>query len=213
MSTALYVVRYTASGYLLWNFSRPATWVAKSVFGLVKWMIPYKMQKFGIRLGPFFKLFLHLSYNYLKLKNNETLGDFAEHLAQNWADWHMMGHFSWKLVFVWVYFQVPLQHQARQKKKKKSLSYFPLSWAMFPSNNAGFLQCDDSFPYFFPFFTPNHKISWKGASCLACLSCFLLFVLFFCCLFIFLFIYFLSLASKSTWYMDWCHMIDSMANF
>ena len=36
---------------------------------------------------------------------------FVQNLAQNWADWYMNGLlFLEKLVFVWVYFQIPWRH-------------------------------------------------------------------------------------------------------
>ena len=46
-----------------------------------------------------------------KKKKKKKSGDFAQHLAQNWFDWYMNGSlFLEKLVFVWVYFQIPLRH-------------------------------------------------------------------------------------------------------
>ena len=43
--------------------------------------------------------------------NLENSGDFAQILAKNWTDWYMNGSlFLEKLVFVWVYFQIPWQH-------------------------------------------------------------------------------------------------------
>ena len=63
-------------------------------------------------MGRFFKIFPNLSQNWLKSnKIYEKSGDFAQYLAQNWFDWYMNGSlFLEKLVFVWVYFQIPLRH-------------------------------------------------------------------------------------------------------
>ena len=41
----------------------------------------------------------------------EKSGDFAQNLAQNWADWYMNGSlFVEKMVSVWVYFQILQRH-------------------------------------------------------------------------------------------------------
>ena len=41
----------------------------------------------------------------------EKICNFVQNLAQNRADWYMNGLlFLEKLVFVWVYFQIPWQH-------------------------------------------------------------------------------------------------------
>ena len=43
-------------------------------------------------MGRFFKIFPNLSQNWLKFKKIlEKSGDFAQNLAQNWADWYMNG--------------------------------------------------------------------------------------------------------------------------
>ena len=57
-------------------------------------------------------IFQTLSQNWLKFKNIlEKIGNFVQNLAQNWADWYMNGLlFLEKLVFVWVYFQIPWRH-------------------------------------------------------------------------------------------------------
>ena len=63
-------------------------------------------------MGRFFKIWPNLSQNWLKFKKIlEKIGNFVQNLAQNWADWYMNGLlFLEKLVFVWVYFQIPGQH-------------------------------------------------------------------------------------------------------
>ena len=41
----------------------------------------------------------------------EKIGNFVQNLAQNWADWYTNGLlFLEKLVFVWVFFQIPWRH-------------------------------------------------------------------------------------------------------
>ena len=63
-------------------------------------------------MGRFFKIWPNLSQNWLKFKKIlEKIGNFVQNLAQNWADWYMNGLlFLEKLVFVWVYFQIPWRH-------------------------------------------------------------------------------------------------------
>ena len=57
-------------------------------------------------MGWFFKILPNLSQNWLKFKKI-----IVQNLAQNWADWFMNGLlFLEKLVFVWVYFQIPWRH-------------------------------------------------------------------------------------------------------
>ena len=50
--------------------------------------------------------------NWLKFKKIlEKIGNFVQNLAQNWANWYVNGLlFLVKLVFVWVYFQIPWWH-------------------------------------------------------------------------------------------------------
>ena len=49
----------------------------------------------------------------------------VQNLAQNWADWYMNGLlFLEKLVFVWVYFQIPWRHIPTKTK----LEYPPWIW-------------------------------------------------------------------------------------
>ena len=56
-------------------------------------------------MGRFFKIWPNLR------KFWEKNGNFVQNLAQNWADWYMNGLlFFEKLVFVWVYFQIPWRH-------------------------------------------------------------------------------------------------------
>ena len=63
-------------------------------------------------MGRFFKIWPNLSQNWLKFKKIlEKNCNFVQNLTQNWADWYMNGLlFLEKLVFVWVYFQIPWQH-------------------------------------------------------------------------------------------------------
>ena len=63
-------------------------------------------------MGQFFKIWPNLSQNWLKFKKIlRKIGSFVQNLAQNWADWYMNGLlFLEKLVFVWVYFQIPWRH-------------------------------------------------------------------------------------------------------
>ena len=60
----------------------------------------------------FFKIWPNLSQNWLKFKKIlEKIGNFVQNLAQNWVDWFMNGlRFLEKVVFVWVYFQIPWRH-------------------------------------------------------------------------------------------------------
>ena len=47
----------------------------------------------------------------------EKSGDFAQDLAQNWADLYINGSlFLEKLVFVWVYFQILRRHLPTKTK-------------------------------------------------------------------------------------------------
>ena len=69
----------------------------------------------------------HLVYEWYKMQNLvyervdfhnfpkkiwEKYGDFVQNLVQNWAVWYMNGSlFLWKkMLFVWVYFQIPQRH-------------------------------------------------------------------------------------------------------
>ena len=63
-------------------------------------------------MGRFFKIWPNLSQNWLKFRKIlEKMGNFVQNLAQNWVDWYMNGLlFLEKLVFVWVYFQIPWRH-------------------------------------------------------------------------------------------------------
>ena len=61
------------------------TWVAKSA----SWHMndPLKNAKIGYMNGLIFQKFCQ---NWLKFKKIlEKLGDFAQNLAQNWADWYI----------------------------------------------------------------------------------------------------------------------------
>ena len=52
-----------------------------------------------------------------KIKILENPGNFNQNWGQNWADWYMNGSiFLEKLVFVWVYFQIPQQHVITKTK-------------------------------------------------------------------------------------------------
>ena len=63
-------------------------------------------------MGRFFKIWPRLSQNWLKFKKIlEKICNFVQNLTQNWAIWYMNGLlFLEKLVFVWVYFQIPWRH-------------------------------------------------------------------------------------------------------
>ena len=67
-------------------------------------MTPYKMQNLVYEWVIF--------QNFAKFEPKlEKIGNFVQNLAQNWADWYMNGLlFLEKLVFVWVYFQIPWRH-------------------------------------------------------------------------------------------------------
>ena len=70
-------------------------------------------------MGQFFKIFPNLSQDWLKFKKIlEKLGDFAQNLAQNWTNWYMNRSLFQveKLVFVWVYVQIPRQHVPSKTK-------------------------------------------------------------------------------------------------
>ena len=70
------------------------------------------MQNLVYEWVNFSKFGQNLSQNWLKFKKIlEKIGYFVQNLAQNWADWYMNGLlFLEKLVFVWVYFQIPWRH-------------------------------------------------------------------------------------------------------
>ena len=63
-------------------------------------------------MGRFFKNFPNMSQNWFKFKKIlEKSGDFAQILAQNWANWYMNESlFLEELIFVWVYFHIPWWH-------------------------------------------------------------------------------------------------------
>ena len=69
-------------------------------------------------MGWIFKSSPNLSQNWLKFKKIwEKSGDFDQNLAKNWTDWYMNGSlFLEKLVFVWVYFQIPWRHLPTKTK-------------------------------------------------------------------------------------------------
>ena len=98
-----------------------------SKISLLVYEWPLLNAKFSIWMDRFFKIFPNLSQNWLKfLKENKILeksgpGDFAQNLAQNWADWYMNGSLFRglcleTLVFVWVYFQIPRRHVPTKTK-------------------------------------------------------------------------------------------------
>ena len=62
--------------------------------------------------GLIFQKFPKWSQNWLKFKKIlEKSGDFAQNFAKNGTEWYMNGSpFLEKLVFVWVYFQIPWRH-------------------------------------------------------------------------------------------------------
>ena len=63
-------------------------------------------------MGRFFKIWPNLSQNWFKFKKIlEKNNDFVQIWPINLADWYMNGLlFLEKLVFVWVYFQIPWRH-------------------------------------------------------------------------------------------------------
>ena len=97
-----------------------------SKINLLVYEWPLLKCKSGIWMGWFFKIWPNLSQNWLKFKKIlEKIGNFVQNLAQNWADWYMNGLlFLEKLVFVWVYFQIPWRHIPTKTK----LEYPPGTW-------------------------------------------------------------------------------------
>ena len=107
------------------------------------WMTPYKMQnllyewvdfskfcqnwlKFKKILEKICNFVQNLAQNWLKFKKIvEKICNFVQNLAQNWADWYMNGlFFLEKLVFVWVYFQIPWWHIPTKIKLEYPLGSF-----------------------------------------------------------------------------------------
>ena len=76
-------------------------------------------------MGRFFKIWPNLSQNWLKFKKIlEKIGNFVQNLTKNWADWNMNGLlFLEKLVFVWVYFQIPWRHIPTKTKLEYLLTF------------------------------------------------------------------------------------------
>ena len=69
----------------------------------------------GLIFQKFPKFEPKLAQVYKKLL--EKSGDFDQNLAKNWTDWYMNGSlFLEKLVFVWVYFQIPWRHLPTKTK-------------------------------------------------------------------------------------------------
>ena len=49
-----------------------------------------------------------LWYKFKKIGGGGEMGNFGQNLAQNLPDWYMNGSlFLWRLVFVWIQFQIP----------------------------------------------------------------------------------------------------------
>ena len=94
-------------------------------------MTLYKMQNLVYEWVDFSKFGQILSQNWLKFKKIlEKIGNFVQNLAQNWAGWYMNGLlFLEKLVFVWVYFQIPWRHIPTKTK----LEYPPRVWNILKS--------------------------------------------------------------------------------
>ena len=101
---------------------------------------PLQNAKFGIWMGWFFKVPQIWGKIWLKFKKIlEKSGDFAQNLAKNWTDWYMNGLlFLEKLVFVWVYFQIPWRHiptntkleypPGTEQTNKHTNATLPISW-------------------------------------------------------------------------------------
>ena len=94
-------------------------------------------------MGQFFKMFPNLSQNWLKFNILEKSDDFAQNLAQNWADWYMNGSlFLQKLVFVWVYFQILRWHIPTKTKLEyppgQISAFKPKIWKVFNSQDPFF---------------------------------------------------------------------------
>ena len=91
----------------------PPTYLANSV----SWYVNERLwnANFGIWLGCFFTI---LSQTRLKFRYIfEKLGDFGQTLLRPISIWWWMGHFFLdKLVFVWVYFQIPWWHIPTKNK-------------------------------------------------------------------------------------------------
>ena len=81
-------------------------------------------------MGRFFKIWPNLSQNWLKFKRIlEKICHFVQNLAQNLADWCMNGLlFLEKLVFVWVYLQIPWRHIPTKTKLEYPPGIRPTRW-------------------------------------------------------------------------------------
>ena len=92
-------------------------------------------------MGWFFKIWPNLSQNWLKFKKIlEKIGNFVQNLAPNWTDWYMNGLlFLEKLVFVWVYFQIPWWHIPTKTKlqypRDTNANYYYYSYTMIYSKD------------------------------------------------------------------------------
>ena len=98
-------------GYLAQKTLRGCAANMDSKISLLVYEWPLKNEKSGIWMGRFFKILPNLSQLAQFKKILEKICNFVQNLAQNWADWYMNGLlFLEKLVFVWVYFQIPWRH-------------------------------------------------------------------------------------------------------
>ena len=97
-------------GYLVQKILRGCAANMGSKISLWYMNDPLKNAKSDIWMGRFFKIWPNLSQNWLKFKKIlEKIGNFVQNLGQNfWPIGIWMGYFFLeKLVFVWVYFQIP----------------------------------------------------------------------------------------------------------
>ena len=113
-------------GYLVQKTLRGCAANMGSKISLLVYEWPLIRCKIWYMNGTIFKIWPNLSQNWLKFKKIlEKIGNFVQNLAQNRADWYMNGLlFLEKLVFVWVYFQIPWRHIPTKTK----LEYPPGMW-------------------------------------------------------------------------------------
>ena len=72
-----------------------------------EWVDFSKLSQIWAKIGSNFKKIL------------EKSGDFAQNLVQNWSNWYMNRLlFLEKMVFVWVYFQIPRWHIPIKAKRE-----------------------------------------------------------------------------------------------
>ena len=80
-------------------------------------MTPYKMQNLvyeGVDFSKFGQIWVKIQWLKFQ-KILEKIGNFVQNLVKNWADMNGL-LFLEKLVFVWVYFQIPWRHIPNKTK-------------------------------------------------------------------------------------------------